>query len=93
MQEVLDVAHLVEDGQQVFYGHFGALLYPRVKGQGSRSMGMPWEKETFPYSGSVKGLGGWAGDQQGLVLLVLQVAHPSSGQTRGFHTHLPQVNV
>ena len=52
---------------------------------------MPWEKETFPYSGSVKGLGGWAGDQQGLVLLVLQVAHPSSGQTHGFHTHLPQV--
>jgi hypothetical protein len=36
------MAHLVEDGEQVFYGHLGALLYPTVKGQGSRSMGTPW---------------------------------------------------
>lgn len=32
LQEVLDMACLVEDGEQVFYGHLGALLYPRVKG-------------------------------------------------------------
>lgn len=52
---------------------------------------MPWERETLPYSGSVKGLGGRAGDQQGLVLSVLQAPHPSRGQALGFHTHLPQV--
>lgn len=46
---------------------------------------MPWEKR-FLHSDSMKGWGGWAGDQQGPELL-LQAPHPSSGQAPGSRTH------
>lgn len=61
-----------------------------LKGRGQGAWGCPGRRN-FPVQALLKGLGGRAGDQQGLVPLVLQAPHPSSGQALGFHTYFPQV--